>query len=106
MTLQSLLNIDLSASVAALTQAVLPVSAGGLGIRMATDLALPAFMSSITGTNDLVKQLLPMRFHDFSAVDEPVYCSAKDEWLALTQRDSIAYIVLLSRLLGMSPCVS
>jgi hypothetical protein len=88
-TLQSLLNIDLNASVAALTQAFLPVSAGGLGIRMATDLALPAFMSSITGTNDLVKQLLPMRFHDFSAVDEPVYCSAKDEWLALTQCDSI-----------------
>ena len=57
-------------------------------------------MSSITGTNDLVKQLLPMRFHDFSAVDEPVYCSVKDD--ALTQRDSIPCIVL-SRLLGMSP---
>jgi hypothetical protein len=75
--------------MAASTQAVLPVSAGGLGIRMATDSALPAFVSSITGTNDLVKQLLPMRFHDFSAVDEPVHCSAKDERLALAQHDSI-----------------
>lgn len=50
MTLQSLVNIDLSASVASLTQAVLLVSAGGLGIRMATDIALAAFMSSITKT--------------------------------------------------------
>jgi hypothetical protein len=39
-------------------------------------------VSSITGTNDLVKQLLPTRFRDFWAVDEPVYCSAEDEWLA------------------------
>jgi hypothetical protein len=47
---------------------------------MVTDLALPASVSSITGTNDLVEQLLLVRFHDFSAVDEPVYCSVKDEW--------------------------
>jgi Reverse transcriptase (RNA-dependent DNA polymerase) len=88
MTLMSLLNTNLSASEAALTQAVLPASAGGLGKQMVTNLALPAFMSSsITGTNDLVKW---SRFHDFLAVDEPVYCSATDAWLALTQRDSIS----------------
>jgi hypothetical protein len=48
-SLMSLLNIDLNASSFALKQAVLPVSVGGLGIRMATDLALSALLSSVTG---------------------------------------------------------
>jgi hypothetical protein len=43
-TLQLILNIDLSE--AAWSQATLPVASGGLGVRLATDLALPAFLIS------------------------------------------------------------
>jgi hypothetical protein len=46
-SVMSLLNIDLNASSFALKQAALPVSVGGLGIRMAMDSALPAFLSSV-----------------------------------------------------------
>jgi hypothetical protein len=40
-TLQIILNIDMTESV--WSQAILPVS-GGLGVRLATDLVLPAFL--------------------------------------------------------------
>jgi hypothetical protein len=44
-TLQVILNIDMTESV--WSQATLPVSSGGLGVRLASDLALPAFLSSV-----------------------------------------------------------
>ncbi len=40
------------------TQATLPVSLGGLGIRRATDIASPAFISSLVATKDLVGSIL------------------------------------------------
>ncbi len=39
-------------------QANLPVSNGGLGVRLAVDLALPAFLSSVNGTSELTLSLL------------------------------------------------
>ena len=47
-TLQVIINVDLSEAVWG--QATLPVSSGGLGVRLATDLALPAFLSSVAGS--------------------------------------------------------
>ena len=41
-----------------LVQASLPVRFGGLGIRMSTDIALPAFISSLHATGDLVRSIL------------------------------------------------
>ena len=40
-------------------QSTLPVSKGGLGIRLASDLALPAFLSSAHGTISGANSLLP-----------------------------------------------
>ena len=41
------------------SQSSLPVKRGGLGIRMATDLSLPAFISSAIGAKETVRTLLP-----------------------------------------------
>ena len=63
-TLKIILNIDLSDVIWKL--ATLPVSSGGLGVRLAEDLALPAFLSSIKGTSDLINRLLPSRLNAVS----------------------------------------
>ncbi len=57
--LHNILNVDLTDAV--WNQATLPVSSGGLGVRLATDLALPAFLSSVNGAAELTLQLLPSR---------------------------------------------
>ena len=56
--LQSVCNINMVNST--WTQATLPTSKGGLGVRRASDLALPAFLASCYGTHDLVSSLLPL----------------------------------------------
>ena len=55
--LQSVCNINMDNST--WTQATLPTSKGGLGVRRASNLALPAFLTSCYGTHDLVSSLLP-----------------------------------------------
>jgi hypothetical protein len=116
-SLMSLLNIDLNASSFALKQAVLPVSAGGLGIGQATDLALPAFLSSFTGANSLVRTLLPICLQNVSGVCA-VYCTAQDNWTAVTECDFIPdralqtawdepeYKLKAARLLSVAPSQS
>ena len=42
------------------TLASLPTSMGGLGIRRAADLALPAFLSSTHATQEVVFSVLPV----------------------------------------------
>ena len=56
-TLESVCNIKMDGAV--WSQATLPTSKGGLGIRRSQDLALPAFMSSTYVSSDLVRSLLP-----------------------------------------------
>ena len=58
-TLQLILNLDLTESV--WNQATLPVSRGGLGVRLATDLTLPAFLSFVAGASTLTFCLLSSR---------------------------------------------
>jgi len=77
-TLKSVLNVDLTAAV--WIQATLPVSSGGLGVRLASDLALPAFLSSINGASELVLQLLPSRLHAAAGVSDPICIEACLEW--------------------------
>ena len=55
-TLESVCNIKMDGAV--WSQATLPTSKGGLGIRRSQDLALPAFLSSIYASSDLVRSLL------------------------------------------------
>ena len=55
--LQDICNIRLDDTM--WSQASLPTSKGGLGVRQAVDLALPAFLSSTHATEQLVLSLLP-----------------------------------------------
>jgi Reverse transcriptase (RNA-dependent DNA polymerase) len=69
-TLESVLNVHLNDD--AWRQATLPISFGGLGIRLPADLALPAFISSVVGSASLSDSLLPKRFCDridFAQID-------------------------------------
>jgi hypothetical protein len=81
-TLQHILNIALTDSV--WLQATLPVRNGGIGIRLATQLALPTFLSSMACCNNLVLQLLPQRLHISSGVSDPMYTAAADNWTMLS----------------------
>ena len=81
-SLQLILNISLSDS--SWEQASLPISSGGLGVRSATDLALPAFLSSVAGSLDLVRKLIPPRLHDSVGDLDPYFTGAREEWLILS----------------------
>ena len=43
----------------AYSQATLPIANGGLGLRLATDIALVGYLSSVCATSEIVKMLLP-----------------------------------------------
>ena len=57
LSLQSISNVKMEES--AWSQATLPTSKGGLGIRRSVDLALPAFLASSHVSHGLVSSLLP-----------------------------------------------
>ena len=44
----------------AYNQATLPISKGGLGLRLATEIALSGFLSSVCATKSMARNLLPM----------------------------------------------
>jgi len=77
-TLQSVLNVALSDE--AWEQATLPVANGGLGIRRATDITLPAFLSSVAGSQALVSLLLPQHLQDVSGTNEASFKAALTQW--------------------------
>jgi len=77
-TLQSVLNISLSDD--AWEQATLPTKNGGLGIRRATDIALPAFLSSVVSAHTLITQLVPQHLHDVSSTNDPTFTEAVEQW--------------------------
>ena len=56
-SIQSICNINLDS--ATWLQATLPTSKGGLGIRRASDVALPAFLASCHRPQELVNAVLP-----------------------------------------------
>ena len=70
-TLQLILNIELSDS--AWNQATLPVKNGGIGIRLATQVALPAYLSSIASSDQLILQLLPARLHSTAGSNDQLF---------------------------------
>ena len=61
-------------------QATLPVKSGGIGIRLATDIALPAFLSSMASSSPLILKLLPPRFQSSSGINEHLFLDAVSEW--------------------------
>lgn len=76
--LQSVLNISMTDDV--WNQVTLPVVNGGIGIRKATQVALPAFLSSVAGSQSLVTELLPARLHLISGTCDPLFTAAVSEW--------------------------
>jgi len=68
-TLETILNCEMSPE--AWLQSSLPVSDGGLGVRHATDLSIPCFLSSVHSVLPLVQSLLPPHLHGYDeAIDE------------------------------------
>ena len=53
---------------------------GGLGIRRLSDTALPAFLSSVTGSHTLITELLPQRLHTTSVTKDPTTSAAVNAW--------------------------
>jgi len=74
LTFKVVLNVDLSDTI--WKQVTLPVSSGGLGVRLSIDLALPAFLSSGNSSLELTLLLLPSRLHSMSGNRDPVYIVA------------------------------
>ena len=58
--LSEILNVNL-ANESAWTQASLPVKAGGIGIRRATQLASSAYLVSAAGCSELIQLILPSK---------------------------------------------
>ncbi|XP_069181539.1 uncharacterized protein [Procambarus clarkii] len=61
-------------------QATLPVRLGGIGIRKATQLALPAFLSSTSATGELVKEILPEHLRDSIGIHDPKFAEGAGQW--------------------------
>ena len=87
---QSILNVQLSD--AAWYQAILPVTKGGLGIRAASDIALPAFLSSVVGSAALTSRLLPDRLSNVSGLNDELYISALSDWQFKSKTNLLAPI--------------
>ena len=64
--LSDISNATISTGDAAWTQATLPVKYGGLGIKSAVTLAPSAFLASASASYDLIHQILPDHFFDYS----------------------------------------
>ena len=72
------MNVELADDV--WDQATLPVANGGLGIRRASDIALSAFLSSVTGSHLLITDLLPQHLHATSGTNDSPFKAEVDEW--------------------------
>ena len=77
-TLQDILNVSLSEDV--WNQVTLPVANSGLGIRRASHIALPAFLSSVIGSRKLITDLLPQYLHATSGTNDPTFTAAVRVW--------------------------
>jgi len=82
------MNAELSDN--AWDQATLLVANGGLGIRRAMDVALPAHLSSVSGSHALITQLLPRRLHSVSGINESTFISALSGWQARVTNSTVA----------------
>jgi hypothetical protein len=81
-TLEIILNFELSDH--SWLQASLPVSADGLGVRTASQLVLPAFLSSVVRSVGLCQQILPSRLHSSAGLQDVHFTAACDLWKART----------------------
>jgi hypothetical protein len=94
-TLQCILNITLSDT--AWHQATLPVRNGGIGIRLATQVALPAFLSSVASSNELVLQILAPRFHNSAGINNQLFVAAVEEWKTRANQCQLPEVIIKQR---------
>jgi hypothetical protein len=86
-TLQIILNVTLMEST--WQQATLPVRNGGIGVRLATQLALPSFLSSVASSSELVLQMLPPCIHNLVGTNELLFNDAVELWKLRAGQDQI-----------------
>ena len=55
----------------------LPIKSGGLGVRKASEICLPSFLSSVHSVIDLVNSMYPQRSNETMVSD---YSRALDNW--------------------------
>lgn len=79
--LEKIINVTLNDD--AYLQATLPVSRGGIGIRSALSLSIPAYLASTACTFDMVSSLL----HKFPPTTDPDRAEALRRWTAATGRE-------------------
>ena len=82
-SLQEILNVDMEGSIWA--QSSLPVHLGGLGIRRVSEVAIPAYLSSVCATSSGVEAMVSAEIY---REVNPFYESAKQRWLELVSPDT------------------
>ena len=70
------MNVNL-ANESAWTQASLPVKAGGIGIRRATQLAPSAYLASAAGCSELIQLILPSKLRGLT---DPYFATGVEVW--------------------------
>ena len=83
-TLVNILNIKISQS--SYVQATLPVTFGGLGIRLSTEIALVGYLSSFSATKTTARLLLP---NTFLEIENESWNLACEKWKQLSSQMSI-----------------
>ena len=82
--LQLILNINLKES--AWNQSTLPISKGGLGVKLASELAGPAYLSSVCASKNLTNSLLPECLRSEKVL---FYEQASEDWKSTLSTDSL-----------------
>ena len=90
-SLQSILNITLTEI--AWRQATLPVRNGGIGIRLATQVALPAFLSSVASSSTLVLTLLPHSLHCSAGINDQLFTVAVEKWKEQSGQNELPQLI-------------
>ena len=81
----SVVNIlNISLSDLAHSQLTLPIAKGGLGLRLATEIAISGYLSSVKASSSAVNSLLPVNMLD---VKDDFWELAFNQWKILTSKD-------------------
>ena len=83
-SLQKILNIHLEEP--AWNQSTLPVNLGGLGIKMASEVSLPAYLSSVSASMSTVKAMIPVSINDHQ---DSFYRLGSTEWMIKLNRNTL-----------------
>ena len=82
LALQRILNVQMEGST--WVQSSLPISMGGLGIRKASEVAVPAYLSSVCATSKGVEAMVPNTIFEET---NPFLESAQQRWLDMAGPD-------------------